>query len=284
MQKLRISSSLNVHLFPRDDVSEFIRTGLIFQKQMGYDASDFSCWLIDFLDDSWHTYIEKAIKASEDVGIKFEIGHLPFSVKICRCPEELPAFNQKMHNAIDAMAQMKVKYAVLHPNTITLPMEEYDRNFQHNNVIEHLAPFAEHAAKVNLNLVIENMRLVHSHTPTHRYCQEPDELCNVADELGFGVCWDFGHANTCEFKQSEALSYIGSRLKVLHVNDNKGKDDDHLLPFLGTVDWKDVAKGLTDIGFDGLFNYEVILKNVPSVMKETISRYLMECANEIMSY
>ena len=104
--------------------------------------------------------------------------------------------------------------------------------------------------KYGVNIVVENMRPVPKFTPVHRYCQEPEELCRVADKLGIGICWDFGHANLAALRQSKALETVGSRLKMLHVNDNRGIDDDHLPPLFGTVDWRDAMHGLALAGFD----------------------------------
>ena len=58
-------------------------------------------------------------------------------------------------------------------------------------------------------------------------------------------------------RQSRALRAMGKRLKVLHINDNHaGFRDEHVLPYMGDIDWDDVVQGLTDIGYDGALNYE----------------------------
>jgi len=78
------------------------------------------------------------------------------------------------------------------------------------------------------------------------------------------------------------LAYIGSRLKLLHVNDNTAYGDDHLPPFCGTIDWKDAMKGLKGIGFDGLFNYEIRTHNMPVSVRESFAKYLISSAQEIL--
>lgn len=150
--------------------------------------------------------------------------------------------------------------------------------------MSHLAPFAEHAAKVGLNIVVENMRVVHENYPVHRYCQTPDELCDIADALGIGICWDFGHANISGVRQSEGLAYVGKRLKVLHVNDNFAGDDIHILPFTGNVDWRDAMHGLALAEFDGLFNFELSVARVPANMREIFAKYVTSAAGTLMSY
>ncbi len=57
---------------------------------------------------------------------------------------------------------------------------------------------------------------------------------------------------------------MGKNLTVLHLHDNFGALNDwfgemdrHLLPFFGCVDWKGTVKALREIGFDGVFSFEV---------------------------
>jgi sugar phosphate isomerase/epimerase len=72
-----------------------------------------------------------------------------------------------------------------------------------------------------------------------------------------GVCWDTGHANINRpFKQSDELRKLGQRLKALHVADNAGRGDDHLAPYMGTIDWPDILQALKDIDYQGTFNFE----------------------------
>jgi len=284
MNKLRISSTTNLFHDSTDNISEFIRKSLSFYKEMGFDAADFSMKILPLDDDGWQPIVEKARQDAEKIGTMFEVCHLPFDAQICRHPERLSAFCARVHRAIDAANLLGVDYAVMHPNTISLPLSEFNRKEQHDSVLEHLSPFVEHAVKVGLNIVVENMGVVYGKEPVYRYCGEPDELCEIADGLDIGVCWDFGHAHINGLKQSEALAYVGKRLKVLHVNDNFSNGDIHLAPFMGTIDWKDAMKGLSDIGFKGLFNYEVATQNQPVAVQEAFAGYLVDAAKELISY
>ncbi|MBE6580128.1 MAG: sugar phosphate isomerase/epimerase [Ruminococcaceae bacterium] len=284
MKKMRISSPLNMHAYPKEDISEFIRQGLLFNKKAGFDATDFSVTLVDVTRDNWQTVVEKAVADANEIGVPFEVGHLPFIGKGgTKDPEVLRAFSEKMFRSIDAAKLSGIKYAVMHPNAVTLPMRQYDRTAQYDIVMTHLSPFVEYANKVGLNVVVENMRLVHATVAAHRYCQAPDELCEVADALGIGICWDFGHAHISGVKQSEALAMIGKRLKVIHVNDNYAGDDTHEPPFIGSVDWKDAMHGLALADFDGVFNFEAGCGKLPASMRETYAKYLVQAADELMS-
>ena len=218
------------------------------------------------------------------IGIKFEVCHLPFSLKIMTDPSYIPKFEKDVYNAIDAARMLGAEYAVMHPNTVSVPAESFNRTKCYDEVMSHLSPFVNYANKMNVRIAVENMRVVHKPYPTHRYCQDPDELCDIADALGTAVCWDFGHANIGGLCQSESIKYVGSRLKVLHVNDNTGADDDHMPPFIGRIDWRDAMKGLSEIGFKGLFNYEIETGRVPALLRDSLAEYLVNAAKEIISY
>ena len=57
--------------------------------------------------------------------------------------------------------------------------------------------------------------------------------------------------------QADSLRQIGTRLKALHINDNRGMQDDHVLPYLGHIEWAPVLKALKEIGYSGDFTYEI---------------------------
>ena len=193
-------------------------------------------------------------------------------------------FKNRMHQAIDAAAALGIEYAVMHPNAANLPMRKYNHKEQLDATMQLLEPFVEHAHRVGLNVVLENMRVVPGLFHVHRFGQSPDEICDVADALGMGICWDFGHANISGVKQSEGLAYVGKRLKVIHVNDNGGIEDEHILPFTGSVDWRDAMHGLALAEYEGLFNFELNVGRVPAAMRKAYTEYVLAAAQELMSY
>lgn len=283
MKKLRVSAGLNLHSYPQTDINAYIREGLKFNKRVGFDATDFSMRYIEAMGENWEAGIDQALEDMDRIGIRSEVCHLPFGVKIGGTPEEVAPFNEKVHRAIEAAKRLGVSYAVVHPNTTTIPRLQFNKQAQYDSVMEHLAPFVEHGNRIGLNIVVENMRNVPQIYPFHRYCGEPEELCDIADALGIGICWDFGHAHINGLKQSEALKYVGSRLRMLHVNDNFAWGDDHVPPFVGTIDWADAMQGLTAIGYEGLLNYEVAAARVPECARESFAKYLIDAAEQLNS-
>ena len=284
MKDLTISSSLSLHKHSKENISEYVRAGLEFHKKMGFEAANLDLEKNLFDADGWQPYIENALKDSKEIGVDIKIAHLPFTASGQKDNEYLTMFNKKMFRAIDGATMLGVDHAVLHPIVPTLNMKQYDAKEQRELVLTNLAPVVEYANKKGLDVVVENMRITPHFVASHRFCQTVEELCDIADTLGIGVCWDFGHANISGIKQSEGLAYIGKRLKVIHINDNNAFEDDHLLPFMGNIDWRDAMHGLALAEFDGLFNYEIATGRLPAAVREDVARYIISSAKELMTY
>ncbi len=278
---MRISTTINLHPGAAPDYRAHILNGIDFHKEAGFDALDINLAMVTRMGDGWQPIIEEAAEYVKAKGLRFELSHLPFGFKT-GTQEEEEEFWSRVYRCIDAAKILGVDYSVVHPNTTTIESENYDPKADHELVMHHLSPIVEYANKQGVNVVVENMRIVESHVPVNRYCGTPEELCAVADELGIGICWDFGHANICGLRQSEALQYVGKRLRMLHVNDNFAWGDDHLAPFTGKIDWLDAAQGLAAIGYQGLFNYEVACR-VPTAARMHFAKMLIESAKAIIA-
>jgi len=78
----------------------------------------------------------------------------------------------------------------------------------------------------------------------------------LADDVRVGVCLDFGHAHMLG-DVVDAVETVSEYLITTHVHDNKGRTDDHLLPFEGTVDWASTLTATQKVGYDGVWLFEV---------------------------
>lgn len=88
----------------------------------------------------------------------------------------------------------------------------------------------------------------------------PDALADIFGgdlELGdAGVCLDFGHAHMLS-GAPEAAEALGGHIITTHIHDNKGREDNHLVPFAGTIDWTATLTAMSKIGYAGPWIFEV---------------------------
>ena len=88
------------------------------------------------------------------------------------------------------------------------------------------------------------------------------------DLEGVGICLDFGHAHL-DGDVIDAVETVSEHLIATHVHDNRGRNDDHLLPFDGTIDWAGALLAVQKIGYDGPFMFEIVPHGAA---KETLAR------------
>ena len=85
-----------------------------------------------------------------------------------------------------------------------------------------------------------------------------------SDEGGLGICVDVGHAHMVEMEGEPAVAFLRefrNRLVHLHLADNFGERDEHLVPGDGTIDWRAVAEELEEQGFSGYGALELNTKD-----------------------
>ena len=76
------------------------------------------------------------------------------------------------------------------------------------------------------------------------------------DGLDVGICLDYGHAHLMG-DLGEAIETLSGHLWTTHVHDNRGKQDDHLVPFAGSINWDTAIMETQKIGYDEAMMFEV---------------------------
>jgi len=76
------------------------------------------------------------------------------------------------------------------------------------------------------------------------------------EERDVGICLDFGHAHL-DGDVVDAVETVSEHLVATHVHDNRGRSDDHLVPFDGTIDWPAALTSVQKIGFEGTLLFEL---------------------------
>jgi sugar phosphate isomerase/epimerase len=101
----------------------------------------------------------------------------------------------------------------------------------------------------------------------------------------FGWCFDTGHANRCGLPQTSLLGLSHPPMS-LHVQDNHGDHDEHLLPGDGTIDWKVFLDTLHAIDYTGDLVLEAHHQSIdaPDDRRDTILTDLLHRAEKMLAY
>lgn len=87
-------------------------------------------------------------------------------------------------------------------------------------------------------------------------------------ETPAGICFDFGHAQI-DGDVVDALETVSGHLVTTHVHDNRGRSDDHLVPFEGSIDWPAALTAIQKIGYDSTLLFEIAAHGSP---RDTLAR------------
>jgi sugar phosphate isomerase/epimerase len=88
------------------------------------------------------------------------------------------------------------------------------------------------------------------------FIEEELELEEI-DAPEVGVCLDFGHAHMDGGDLVDAIETVSGHLVTTHVHDNRGRADEHLVPFQGNIDWPAALTAIQKVGYDGTLLLEI---------------------------
>jgi sugar phosphate isomerase/epimerase len=193
---------------------------------------------------------------------RFERGRWPALLSACRAAADLSLHSRLIHHfdldtireEIDLAAFLGADPLVVHPRSLGLESGTWDACMQRtidNSEFAVIAGILSYARERSVRLALENGAM--------------DVLQAVADAFPadavdgpgshLGICIDTGHANLHrDLFANPAAAYLrafADRLIHLHVSDNHGTGDDHLVAGTGNVDWRSIAGELARIPYRG---------------------------------
>jgi sugar phosphate isomerase/epimerase len=86
-----------------------------------------------------------------------------------------------------------------------------------------------------------------------------DLLLENIESSHFGFLYDSGHDHVSGEMFGMVVERWGHRLKNVHISDNMGVEDSHLLPFRGNTDWAQLSRMLDWPNYTGPISLEVYI-------------------------
>jgi sugar phosphate isomerase/epimerase len=96
-------------------------------------------------------------------------------------------------------------------------------------------------------------------------------LEHEGDARHAGICLDFGHAFLMG-DVPDAVETSAEHLISTHVHDNRRRADDHLPPYMGSIDWDRALMSMQKIGYEGAYLFEVANSGSTSAVLEETRR------------
>ncbi len=218
----------------------------------------------------WRENLDETVSALREAGLWIETIHLPFE----HCNdlwlegESSSEYLFKIKTALEDAIRFKAPAVIFHVSSSVNPPAFNASGL--NRFKEILSLCEQHS----LNLALENLRSLN-------YLDFLYENC-PSDHLKF--CFDSGHANAFTHNIEDfPWEPYQNRMTCLHLHDNNGLRDQHLVPMTGTINWANLVKNLKASGYQGPLASEAVAKKDSPISEEDFVKSVRQALDEIES-
>ena len=205
-----------------------------------------------YMQENWREEVQKIKNLADELGMQFVQAHSQGGNPCSPDKNHVYFIIKATLRSIEICGLLGIPNTVVHSGFGQgLTKEEW---FEKNKEFyEKLLPTAE---KCGVNILCENSTKANlGEMYFINTGKDMREFIEFVNHPNFHGCWDTGHAN-CEGNQYEQIMDIGEHLYAIHYNDNRGNADEHVAPFMGTLNHDEVISALIDMGYKGYFTLE----------------------------
>ena len=222
----------------------------------GFRYIDFNMYAFtpdcSYMQDGWRDEIKKLKDLAESLDMKFVQAHSQGGNGLSDDKAHVDFLIKATIRSIEICEMLGIPNTVVH-NGVELGLSKEQWFEKNKTFYKKLFPAME---RCGVNVLCENS--TKSNMGSCYFIntgEDMREFIKYVDHPMIHGCWDTGHAN-CEGSQYNEIMALGDELYAIHYNDNRGIKDEHLAPFLGTLNHDEVVTALIDVGFKGFFTLE----------------------------
>lgn len=207
-------------------------------------ATEFTHWeLLADINQLLPDIADEFKQLTRSYDINFSV-HAPFN------DLNLAALNPQLRElAIEYIKQtiktahdLDITLITLHPGHLS-PSGMYNIEKVQAANLKSIHEISEFASDFPVTIALENMPMKHWTLGT-----TVEEILGMIKNTQLGICFDIGHA----FIQNEVEGFLENiaRINNVHIHDNNGRRDEHLILGKGAIDIPDIVNKLNN-GFNG---------------------------------
>ena len=111
-----------------------------------------------------------------------------------------------------------------------------------------------------------------------------DRLNEKASKKCFGLCLDTGHLNVLRIPFHDYIPILGDRILCVHIHDNNQNSDSHLMPYVGSIFWKDFLIELKKVGYSGDLSFETCAQTSANRVPRELTPVFLRTFRAIAQY
>ena len=265
MYNLKLGTSIS--LFSQTDYRKEFFQDIKDVKKLGFYSVDLS---LDNVGGYKHSMekcslaLNDALKAILDSGLKLNGVHLPFGPfnNITSYDDGVRAFAiSEFIDMIGVCDDYKPDFYIFHSmagSAIQGVREKRKQTIKES--------FSKLVSSTKATVCMENM--------TNRGVPNTSlETIEIVDGVQGGkICFDTNHY--LEEKPQDAILALGQRIATLHVSDYCFTEEQHLMPMQGKIDWMQLIGALQQVGYNGVFSYELAMSKYGYTYGQIKDNYL----------
>ena len=277
MKKIGISCGKIVKRFGIDRALEIC-------KEAGFDAVDFSLEAYKLDDKIYGGSLDAFESHFNAIREKAASLELEISQTHGRCKTYVPD-DEESNREADILNAMDIRAtSLLGAPSCVIHFINNSRwgkqpaEFMHTKNAEIYDKVIPYLEKYDVNLAMETFGAARvSGARIRDFFADPIEFKYQFDRLATDkktICVDTGHTHEAESfwvpPPEEMIRILGKDVTLLHLHDNNSHWDDHLLPGMGNIKWRAVFDALDDIGYSGVYNFELGIGFAGKMLEEYI--------------
>ena len=185
--------------------------------------------------DQFRHLIPKILEVVREFGVVIKVLHMPTYISAVDSVDEYENALYQAYEWLMAVHSLEVDVAVMHTLYISRhvamnSVEWFTKNLELNRIF--ISRLSKKVRELGITLAIENRV---ERWLVGNSAMDLIELVHESD--GVGICFDLGHAHASGYNLVEFHEAIRDYIVAYHIHDNDGFRDQHLLPFLGSIDW-----------------------------------------------
>ena len=238
----RTATNTNLVVFNREGIKRRMNELIPLYAKAGFKDLDLNfCEMMNpasmLNTDRAAEYVGRLKELKKEYGLSYIQAHAPYP-RPGQAPEEM---EEQILRSISYAAKLGVPHMVVHP--VAGGIENNKRYY--SDLLEK--------SPEGISIAIENME-----TENEIFSmRDIREICSICPSRLMALL-DTGHANLMGLDIAEEIRNAEGMLCGTHINDNDGRSDQHLLPFMGTIDWKKVVDAMRETGYGGFLTFEAM--------------------------
>lgn len=214
----------------------------VFETINAIKNAGFKNVFIQWYNKDWNPSQEEQLRYIKECGLNVIFAHLGYQgINNLWLDNEIGnSLVERYKNDIRICKENNIPMIVMH---LTSKSEAP----QYNEVgLNRLKEIVDYAKELDIKVAFENTKI-------KGYL---DYVIDNIDNENVGICFDSGHFHV-HFDDDLDFDKFKNRIFAVHLHDNDKSDDLHLMPFDGTLNWKEVINNLKKSNYNGPITMEL---------------------------